>query len=151
MIKKLNNKEEKIALQIYNLFQASYQIEAELLQVAAFPPLKRTLNDFVNSQTEFYGFAKAGKIAGIVEIELNDNNIDIHSLVVHPTCFRQGIGSKLIAFVLKKFDVETYTVQTAIKNEPATKLYRKSGFKKQEQFDTEIGIRIMRFIKRKTV
>ena len=138
MIKKLNNKDEETALQIHSLFQLSYKIEAELLQVSDFPPLKRTLIDFRKSQTEFYGLEKTGKFKAIVEVASNKRNTNIDSLIVDPKYFRQGLASQLVMFVLKRFTSETFTVQTAAKNEPAVKLYRKLGFKEQEQFDSDI-------------
>lgn len=154
MIEKLDNCNEETARQIYSLFQASYKIEAELLNVlnfTDFPPLNRKLNEFINCDTEFYGLWKGNEIAAIVEVETNNNNTDIHSLVVHPKYFRQGLGSKLIQFVTNTFDSEIFTVETGVKNIPALRLYLQLGFVEQEQWDTKIGIRIIKFVRTKLV
>jgi len=149
LIKKLNNKNKETAYVIQTLFRISYQIEAELLNAIDFPPLKRKLVDFVNCDTEFYGFWKDNEITAIVEVKFDKNNTDIHSLVVHPKYFRQGIGKQLILFVFKTFNSKTFTVETGLKNEPATKLYEQLGFKEVKQWNTESGIRKVKFIKAK--
>ena len=103
MIEKLNNKNEDISRQIRSVFQASYKVEAELLNVSDFPPLNRKLVDFQNTNTEFYGFFKGETIAGVIEVSHQKSITDIESLVVHPEYFRQGIGKQLVKFVLSAF------------------------------------------------
>ena len=46
MIEKLNNKELKIAKNIYSVFQTSYKVEVKLLNAKNFPPLKRSVEKF---------------------------------------------------------------------------------------------------------
>lgn len=149
MIEKLNNKNEETAHEIRSLFQASYQIEAELLNAPDFPPLKRALRDFINSDTDFYGLYKGSKIVAITEINTYQNKTHINSLVVHPEYFRQGLGKQLMLFVLNAFDSEIFTVETGLANEPATKLYKLLGFMEQDQYDAEFGIRKVKFAKMK--
>ncbi|MFT7899794.1 GNAT family N-acetyltransferase [Tenacibaculum ascidiaceicola] len=147
MIKRLNNKIEETSLEIQKVFRASYKIEAKLLNADDFPPLKREVVNYMNSDTEFYGFWKNNEIAAIIEVESSFENTDIHSLVVHPNYFRQGLGKQLTTFVLNNFNSETYTVETGAKNIPAIKLYKQLGFEEQKQWDTEFGIRKVGFIK----
>lgn len=147
MIKKLDNKNEKTSRTIRALFQASYQIEAELLNAVDFPPLKREVMDFVNSDTEFYGVCKGDEMAAIVEVNPSKDNTDIESLVVHPNYFRQGLGMQLMQFVLNAFNSKTFTVETGLENEPAIRLYKKLGFEEEKQWDTEFGIRKIKFKK----
>ncbi|WP_243396938.1 GNAT family N-acetyltransferase [Flagellimonas pacifica] len=94
MIESLNDKETEIDRYIYRVFQTSYKIEANLLQVnyQDFPPLKRTIKDFQTSATNFYGFFQESNLAAVIEI---DEVTDICSLVVHPSYFRQGIAKQL--------------------------------------------------------
>ena len=149
MIKKLNNKDEEISREIRAVFQASYRIEAQILNVEAidFPPLKRTLQEFVNSNSEFYGVVRENKILAIVEISRQENVTDIDSLVVHPEYFRQGLGKQLMNFVLNTFKSETFTIETGLENKPATNLYEQLGFQEQKQWDTEFGFRKIKFRK----
>ena len=53
MIEKLQNNEIEIAKKIRSVFQSSYIREAKLLHAIYFPPLKRTLENYINSKTAF--------------------------------------------------------------------------------------------------
>jgi hypothetical protein len=89
MIKKLQNNDVEVSKKIRSVFQLSYKIEAELLNAIDFPPLKRPLENYVNSETEFFGYLKNKELAGVIEIKHNNNFTHINSLVVSPNFFRQ--------------------------------------------------------------
>ena len=145
MIVKVDNKRNEIAQEIRKIFQASYTIEAEMLKAIDFPPLKRTISQFLDSNSEFYAYYMKQNIAGLIEISSNQSITHIQSLVVYPKYFRQGIGKELVMFVL---DTSTdFTVETGIDNHPAIKLYISLGFEEQNQWDTDHGVRKVRFKK----
>ena len=148
MIIKINNKENKIAEEIRAIFQVSYTVEAEMLKAVDFPPLKRTVSQFMNSTSEFYAYYLVENIAGVIEIENDEDVTHIQSLVVYPKYFRNGIGRKLVQFILDNYKSKIFTVETGIDNHPAIKLYKSFGFQEQEQWDTDHGIRKVRFEKR---
>ena len=148
MIIKINNKENKIAEEIRAVFQASYTVEAGILKAVDFPPLKRTVSQFLNSNSEFYAYYLIENIAGVIEIENHKNLTHIQSLVVYPKYFRNGIGRKLVQFILDTYKSKIFTVETGIDNHPAIKLYKSFGFQEQEQWDTNHGVRKVRFEKR---
>jgi len=148
MIERLQHRELEVAQKIRHVFQVSYKIEAKLLNATYFPPLKRPLEDFIESTTAFYGFSKEGELAGVVEIDHNNHFTLIRSLVVNPAFFRQGIAGKLIAFVFDAYDSKLFVVETGVANGPATQLYIKYGFTEVKQWDTEYGIRKIKFEKR---
>ena len=100
MVIKINNIETKIAEEIRAIFQVSYTVEAEILKAVDFPPLKRTVTQFVNSNSEFYACSIIKNISGIIEIDSHDDLTHIQSLVVDPKYFRKGIGRKLVQFTL---------------------------------------------------
>ena len=56
MIIKINNKKNKIAKEIQAIFRVAYTVEASILKVVDFPPLKRTVSQFLNSNSEFYAY-----------------------------------------------------------------------------------------------
>lgn len=148
MIKLLQNSDLTIANQIRAVFQASYAVEAELLETTDFPPLKRPIESYMNSSNDFYGYFKDDELAGVIEVESTDGYIDINSLVVHPRFFRRGIGRKLVEFTFNRFDTPLFIVETGVMNGPATTLYKKLGFKEVKQWDTDFGIRKVKLERR---
>jgi ribosomal protein S18 acetylase RimI-like enzyme len=148
MIKKLQNNDIEISKKIRSVFQVSYKVEAKLLRAVNFPPLKRPLESYINSNTEFFGYLKNKELAGVIEIDHNDNYTHINSLVIDPKFFRQGIARKLIEFVFNTFDSNLFVVETGLENGPATELYKKFDFKEVKQWNTDHGIRKIKFERR---
>lgn len=145
MIEKLQNNDIEVSKKIYSVFQSSYKIEAELLNAIDFPPLKRPLENYVNSDTTFFGYLKDKELAGVIEISHNKNFTHINSLVVSPSFFRQGVARKLMEFVLNTFDSKLFVVETGVDNGPASELYKKFNFKEVKQWDTDHGVRKIKF------
>jgi len=148
MIEKLKNSNLETAKKMRLIFQASYKVEAKLLNATNFPPLKRPLENYTESNTEFYGYSTNKVLAAVVEIDTNNDYLLIRSLVVHPNFFRQGIAGKLLTFVFETFKSNLFVVETGLENGPATKLYEKFGFVEVHQWDTNHGIRKIKFEKR---
>jgi len=150
LIQKLNNSNSEIAVRIRTIFQVSYAVEAELLDAIDFPPLKRKLESFLESKNTFYGYYIDKVLAGVIEIKVMKESIHIQSLVVHPQFFRQKCASQLIEFTLNNYDTLFFTVETGMKNIPAIALYTKFGFKENHQWDTDHGVRKVRFERKTT-
>ena len=130
-----------------DLFRVSYAVEADLLGVTDFPPLKRTLDSYIDSNNTFYGYFSGDVLAAATEIDEGPKSTHIQSLVVHPDYFRQGIGSALVTHIFKTYQSKVFTVETGAANDPATELYRKCGFNELYKYLTEHGIRKVRFEK----
>ncbi|MBL4568253.1 MAG: GNAT family N-acetyltransferase [Flavobacteriaceae bacterium] len=145
MIERLQNKDIGISNKIRSVFQLSYAVEAKILNAIDFPPLKRSLENYVKSKTAFYGYFKNEDLAGVIEIVHNDSFTHIQSLVVDPKFFRQGIARKLMEFVFDTYDSTLFVVETGLENRPATELYQKIGFIEVKQWDTDYGIRKVKF------
>lgn len=145
MISILDHSNKNIALSIIEVFQESYAVEAEILKAVDFPPLKRPIEDFINSTNSFFGFTVDQKLAGIVEIKEEKEFVHIQSLVVKPDYFRQGIAQQLIDFVFSHYVTPKYMVETGIDNTPAVNLYLKNKFIEFKQWDTDHGVRKVRF------
>ncbi|WP_072994536.1 GNAT family N-acetyltransferase [Pseudozobellia thermophila] len=149
MIEELQHYTLDTAKQIRRVFQASYKIEAELLKATDFPPLKRPLEAYLKCDSRFFGYTKQGQLAGVIEIGHNAEFTHVRSLVVHPHFFRQGIAKALMEFTLNSFDSSLFAVETGLKNGPASHLYKKLGFTEVEQWDTDHGVRKVKFELRK--
>jgi len=147
MIAKINNKRNKITKEIRDIFQASYAVEAEMLKAIDFPPLKRTISQFLNSNSEFYAYYLNQNIAGVIEIKNNQDLTHIQSLVVYPKYFRKGIGRKLVQFILDTYKSRIFTVETGLDNHPAIQLYTSFDFEEQDQWNTNHGVIKVRFKK----
>ena len=122
--------------QIYQLFQAAYRVEADLIGVQSFPPLERSAQEIGRSESYFYGEFHMGELAAVIETEAapGANKNDILSLAVAPSSARQGLGMKLVQFILQSSS--EVVVTTAYKNQPAIQLYQKLGFAIVREFDT---------------
>ena len=141
MIFSLQNKSVSVAEKLFSIWQESYSIEAELLKINNFPPLNRTVKDFVDSSTCFYAYQKETAFNAVIEIRDNDGVLHIQSLVVQPSQFRTGLASKMIAFVLRENMECNFTVETGCDNLPAINLYLKFGFVETGQHETDHGVR----------
>jgi hypothetical protein len=67
MIQKLQNKDIETAEKIRSVFQVSYKVEAKLLNAIDFPPLKRPIEDYINSENAFYGYFKNKELAAVFQ------------------------------------------------------------------------------------
>ena len=140
MIKILDNTAPEVAKQIYNIFQNSYKIEAQLIGILDFPPLSRSVKNIENSKNTFYGFYEGECLAAILEITFEDKCLGIDSLTVDPNHFRKGIANKLVSYVLTVNDFSQAIVETAVVNIPAIKLYKKHGFVEFKRWTPSHGI-----------
>ncbi|MGQ0441110.1 GNAT family N-acetyltransferase, partial [Bacillus sp. B-TM1] len=77
----------------------------------------------------FYGYFYEDTLAGFVSFKMDEEEVDIHRLVVSPDHFHKGIATKLLLYVFDMFSPsKTYIVQTGKENTPALSLYKKHGF-----------------------
>ena len=125
----VDHKNAGISSQIHTIQQAAYTLESQLISYPNLPPLRQTITDIQTSLANFLACFTNGKIVGILVYEIFDNNIDITSLTVAPTHFRQGIANQLLTHLEAKHPkIPRFTVSTAKKNKPAIRLYKKHQF-----------------------
>lgn len=146
MIKPLDQKQIDISEKIYAIFQVSYAVEAALLKCEDFPPLNRSIEAIQLSLSTFYGYFVNHSLAAVMELEEKPNHVHVRSLTVDPKYFRQGIGFKMLQYVLDNFSAELISVETGHDNHPAVQFYLNFGFKKNQVFMTEFGIEKISFI-----
>ena len=148
VFKRLYNKEIETANKLYDIWQKSYIIEKEIIGAKIFPPLDRTISDFIKSKNNFYSYVEQNDLLGVIEIDCKADSVHIQSLVVSPNHFRKGIASKLIDKVFNLHKSLLYTVETGNDNDPAKKLYESKGFRKVKVCMTEFGVKKIKFEKK---
>ena len=140
MIELLDHCLEDVAIQIYDVFQQSYKIEAQLVGVKEFPPLQRSTSHIQAASSKFLGQWIGSDLAVVLEYSLGDAHLSIDSLVVHPRYFRRGLASKILRLLLDRVHWQTADVETAAANHPAIALYEKFGFSESKRWGTNEGI-----------
>ena len=140
-IEPLDAADPVVAAEIHRVMMASYAVEAQVLGVDDFVPLRRTVERIRTSPTRFFGAAPAGRLAGVAEVDMsNPRGPNLDALVVHPEGFRTGLGSALVRHVIGQFGAAPLTVSTGERNAPAIALYEKLGFAIERRWRTPDGI-----------
>lgn len=148
MIALLDQRNPLIAEQIYQLQQASYTIERDLIEYPDFPPLAVTAQEIQVEPDTFFGYWEGSILAGVLSFTLTPALLDIGRLIVYPLYFRRGIASQLLVAVERYCaDGMTLTVSTAEKNGPAVRLYQKHGYQLTERTVLPDGLVLVRFFK----
>lgn len=121
---------KEVAEELVSLQLLAYKIEAELINFYEIPPLTDTIEKIQQSGETFYGYYLNEKLSGVISIKVENDVVDIHRLMVHPTHFRKGIAQQLLDLVESICDerIKTLFVATGSKNTPALFFYEKNGF-----------------------
>lgn len=118
---------------MHYVFNYSLKVEAEIIGSYEIPPLKDTVYTLQHSEEIFIGFYEKEELCGIISIKIEDEELDIHRLIVHPAHFKKGIAQRLLHFLESEFEVKTIKVATASKNTPAVRFYEKNGFRNRKE------------------
>lgn len=150
MPEEIDHRVPAIAETIYQLQQASYIVESELIGYPAseFPPLQVTAEQIEQEEATFLGYRVGAQLVGVVSFAVGPRERDIGRLVVHPDFFRRGIAGALLWAVESRAGVgQTLTVSTAEENIPAVRLYEKFGYELTERIRLPNGVVLVRLTK----
>ena len=128
MIKIIDISNSKNAEDVLNIQIPSYKVEAEIIGSYEIPPLKDTVYTLQHCGETFFGYYENEELCGVISIKVDDDDVDIHRLMIHPNHFRKGIAQLLLNFIETKLQVETLKAATGSKNSPAVSFYKKNGF-----------------------
>ncbi|REK71156.1 GNAT family N-acetyltransferase [Paenibacillus paeoniae] len=129
MIEKLNHREPITAKAMLAVQLPAYRIEADIIGFDDIPPLRDTAETIMASEETFVGYWLEEELAGFISYELDEHQLGICRMVVHPQYFRRGIAKGLLSYVLTGAgEQKRITVSTGAKNEPAKALYRSFRF-----------------------
>lgn len=135
MIIRLDQQNKEQAKQILHIQLAAYQREAEQIGYQDLPPLKQTVKDIMKTDEKFIGFETEGQLLGIASYEMHEDRIVLSRLAVHPHHVHQGIGTKLMQFIINhQLPIELTTAEA---NTPAIQLYEKLGFQQTDRLQVE--------------
>ena len=148
MISKLDHQQKEIAEAIQRIQKPAYEVEAKLIGFDGIPQINESAAEIRKSEEIFFGWTEQ-ELKGFISFKKTGQTIDIHRLVVAPPAFRQGIGSKLLAYLLEQYSGWEFVVNTGSANQPAINLYKSFGFIEQERFEVAPGIMCSSFLKRK--
>jgi len=132
--------DRETAKSVHRVMMSSYRIEAELLGIEDFKPLRRSVDEIVGSQNLFLGLRVEGDLGAVAEVDLSATKVDLCSLVVDPEYFRRGLARRLLQHIIRSYPDRAITVSTGAANEPALSLYRQSGFGNEESWTHPEGI-----------
>jgi ribosomal protein S18 acetylase RimI-like enzyme len=131
----------EVAAAVHRVMQEAYGVEADLLGVADFVPLRRTQADIAAAPSTFLGAFLEGKLAAVAEVEgAPDGPVHVASLVVLPAYFRRGLATCLLRSVIASWGSGPLTVSTGERNAPALSLYAGFGFRESRRWRTADGI-----------
>jgi len=140
----LDHAEPAQSERICQLLLASYAVEAGLIGVEDFVPLRRRSVDIRRAASTFYGCVDDGHLVAVAEVEREANeSLNIAGFAIHPRAFRRRVGSRLLRHVLSTTESTRFTVSTASANAPAIGLYEKHGFRLRGRWVTYDGIHMV--------
>lgn len=140
MIQELDHRNEAIAKAIQKIQHPAYLLEAEMMGFQGIPQLKESTLELRNSDEVFLGYMEKDRLLGFLSYKKEGDTVDIHRLVVDPAHFREGIGSRLLAFILAQYQGLNFIVSTGKANVPAKNLYKSFDFAEMEDFEVAPGI-----------
>jgi len=79
-----------------------------------------------SSNQQLFGFMKEDNIIGCIGVEINLSLCEIKHIAVSPKERGNGIGSKMINFLIEKYSFTSIVAET---DKDAVEFYRKFGFK----------------------
>ncbi|MDQ1146473.1 ribosomal protein S18 acetylase RimI-like enzyme [Bacillus sp. SORGH_AS 510] len=150
MIKVIDLQEIGLAKELLELQRASYLVEAKLINFFEIPPLKESLEELIECGETFLCYFEEKSLAGAISYSVDEDELTICRMVVHPDHFRKGIAQKLLSEVeSRNSQISVYKVSTGKDNPPAKNLYLKNGFTFLSDIEVVPGLYISNFEKRK--
>lgn len=127
--------EPGVAHLLAELLRRSYAVEAELIGFRGIPGLTATAETVASGGLRWLVRLDGGRIVAALGVALDRDVLDLDSLVVDPTVFRQGHGRAIVEHALRWPGVQHWVVGTAAGNGPAVRLYERLGFVEVERTD----------------
>lgn len=131
-----------VATDLLALQRAAYAVEAALIGDDRIPTLTETLDELQEAGLRWRGVLVDGRPVAAVAWVDDDEERDIHRLVVHPDHARRGLGWALVGDLLDDAGERGVVVSTAEANAPARRLYERAGFALESTVEVAPGLRL---------
>lgn len=111
------------------------------------------LSDLLASKTDYvYGYYEDNELLGFIHISKSFEVVDIVNIVVDINKRKNGIGKKLIEYVIDSFsDIESIMLEVRESNDVAISFYNKCGFeeinRRKKYYGNEDAIIMKKVIK----
>ncbi|WP_096225387.1 N-acetyltransferase [Geobacillus sp. FJAT-46040] len=149
MIAELHIADDETAVKVLHLQRRAYTIEAQIIGSTALPPLHDTIASLQRCGERFFGYFQGEWLVGAIAYERSGPTLHLCRLMVDPDCFRQGIASTLLDFVIKQEpSISEIVVTTGSGNAPAICFYERHGFRAIERIETPERIELTKLVKR---
>lgn len=146
VVTRLDSTSPAVAEAIREVMVEAYRVEAAVLGVDDFVPLRRTAADITAADALFLGIESGESLAAVAEVEHPEpGHAHIGSLVVKPARFRQGLATALLDHLSTLHARDRITVSTGTRNAPACALYESHGFSEVRRWTTADGIPMVTF------
>lgn len=148
MIKEINLCHNQLTKELYEMQKASYLVEAKLINFYELPTLIETFEQLVNCGETFLGYFEDEELVGAISYTVENEELTICRMTVHPNHFRKGIAAKLLNALEEKETIyKLIKVSTGKENDPAKKLYLKNNFAWLKDIEVVPGLYISLFEK----
>ena len=145
-----------VLVELLRLQRAAYAVEAALLRDDRIPPLHEDADQLRTAGLQWLGVpgtshpgAAAGhrpaSLVAAVGWLVEDGVLDLHRLVVDPSCARRGLGRRLVQHLLDAHPDRPAVVSTGRGNAPARRLYEGLGFREVGTVEVLPGLQIVRY------
>ncbi|CAM3378920.1 GNAT family N-acetyltransferase [Marinicrinis lubricantis] len=114
--------------QLWYLQHIAYRLEAALIGFDQIPPLLENMDDLSKCKEIVYGIFAEEELIAALSYTIDNNELDIARVVVHPDWHRKGMARRLLQHVFALYPEHLFSVWAAEKNTPACELYRSVGF-----------------------
>lgn len=145
MITKLSLQDPDRVEEIWLLQHKAFRLEASALGLRQIPVLPETLESLAVSSETFFGeISQEDDLLGAIAVHVEStDSLMITRLMIQPAHLRQGIGSRLLEYVLAQHPgIKRFRVYAGRGNEPATALYQKYGFRPVDSCTVDLGIEL---------
>jgi ribosomal protein S18 acetylase RimI-like enzyme len=151
VIKELNLGDQNLISEILTVQKLAYREEARVIGYDRIPALADTKETITECRETFYGLFCKEQLSAVISITLDGSVLTICRLVVRPSMHHRGIASRLLSHLARRYpEAVVLRVRTAVKNDPALKLYKAHHFVETRRWKMPDGLELVELERRRS-